>query len=436
MTTNQSETSNVIEVWSDGGYLSQSAVEVLTEASSGTATRIVERKTTTMTPTEIDALGIRATPAVICNGGVVFVGKPTAEDALLLVKRAEIDRVILEYAVSKSQALRRFAEGNSPSKSIALSLAREFQPFCFEFPLFLAAAISHIRDDKSRLLLVSNLYEEHGNLELDRFHPALFRKFMRGVGVEPDSLEIDQASPGVQAAERVTAICREGPAYRALATLYAIELSFAPICDVIVAGLKHVKLAAEAEYFWVLHSGVDVEHAEQLRAALLTVCRSPEEWHSAVELAGEISQMFFTLFDYIASASVVTTGEELEVYETIKRICSESHFAASHPVNYKDAVYYFGINVGSPERWFMRAFCDTRRHSLVTRLPLQSMAMLAPGFVAEAAPPVFGASRVYFNKPQDLDKLRALVLLAYEREVKRGETASAGIDTPEAAGSW
>jgi pyrroloquinoline quinone (PQQ) biosynthesis protein C len=436
MTTNKSETPNVVEVWGDGGYLSQSAVAVLTEASSGTATQVIERKVATLTPKEIDARGIRATPTIMCNGTVAFVGIPSPEDAYVLVKRAEIDRVILEYAVSKSQPLRQFAEGNSSNKSIALSLAREFQPFCFEFPLFLAAAISHIRDDKSRLLLVSNLYEEHGDLELDRFHPVLFRKFMSGVGVEADSLELDPASPGVQAAERVTAICREGPAYKALATLYAIELSFAPICDVIVAGLKHLKLSAEAEHFWILHSGADVEHAEQLRKALLTVCRSPEEWRSAVELAGEISQMFFTLFDYIARADVVTTGEELEVYETIRRICSDSPSAAKYPVQYTDAVYYFGINLGPPERWFLRAFCDTRRHSLVSRLPLQHVAMLAPGFGAEAAPAVFGTSRVYFDKPRDLEKLRALVLLAYEREIKRGETGSAGMDTPEAAGSW
>ncbi|MGE5306952.1 MAG: iron-containing redox enzyme family protein [Alphaproteobacteria bacterium] len=436
MTTDKSATPNVVEVWSDGGYLSQTAVAVLTEASSGTATRVVERNVHTISPKEIDVLGIRATPTIMCNGTVAFVGIPSPEDAFVLIKRAEIDRVILEWAVSQSQALRQFAEGNSSNKSVALSLAREFQPFCFEFPLFLAAAISHIRDDKSRLLLVSNLYEEHGNLELDRFHPALFRKFMRGIGVEPDSLELDPASPGVQAAERVTAICREGPAYKALATLYAIELSFAPICDVIVAGLKHLKLSAETEYFWILHSGADVEHAEQLRAALLNVCRSPEDWHSAVELAGEISQMFFTLFDYIARADVVTTDEELEVYETVKRICNDSPSAAKYPVQYKDAVYYFGINLGPADRWFLRAFCDAQRHSLVSRLPLQQVTMLAPGFVVEAAPAVFGASRVYFNKPQDLEKARALVLSAYEREIKRAEIGSAGMDTPEAAGSW
>lgn len=198
MTKTESENSDLIEVWSDGGYLSQSTIVLLTEASSGTSTRIAERKIASLSPMEIDALGLRATPSVVCNGAVAYVGKPTPEEGLLLVKRAEIDRVILEYVVSKSEALQRFAKGSSANKSIALSLAREFQPFCFEFPLFLAAAISHIRDDKSRLLLVSNLYEEHGNLELDRFHPALFRKFMQGVGVDPQSLDLDEASPGVQ----------------------------------------------------------------------------------------------------------------------------------------------------------------------------------------------------------------------------------------------
>lgn len=200
----------------------------------------------------------------------------------------------------------------------------------------------------------------------------------------------------------------------------------------IVAGLRHLNLSSEAEHFWILHSGADVEHAEQLRIALLNVCQSSQEWRAAVELAGEISQMFFTLFDYIASASLVTTGEELEVYETIKRICSDSPFAASHPVKYKDAVYYFGINIGSADRWFVRAFCDTRRHSIVTRLPVERAAKLSPGFTVEAVPEVFGSSRVYFGAPKDIEKLRTLVLFSYEREVKRAETGS----VEEEAASW
>lgn len=83
-------------------------------------------------------------------------------------------------------------------------------------------------------------------------------------------------------------------------------------------------------------------------------------------------------------------------------------------------MYYFGINFGAPDRWFLRAFCDTRRHSVVTRLPVDQATMLSPGFEVEAVSSVFGTSRVYFNTSKDLEKLRALVFSAYETEAKRG----------------
>jgi hypothetical protein len=194
----------------------------------------------------------------------------------------------------------------------------------------------------------------------------------------------------------------------------------------VLDGLRPLALSAEATKFFVVHSGADIVHSEQLRKALFKVCKTEDDWRTAVATAGEASQMFYTLFDFIASAQLVTTGEELEVYETIKRLCADSPFAVSHPVQYKDAVYYFGINIGAPDRWFLRAFCDTRRHSLVTRLPLDQAAMLSPGFQVEAAPGVFGASRVYFNTAKDVEKLRPLVFVAYENEAKRSVTAPAG----------
>ncbi len=421
MAKTESENSNLIEVWSDGGYLSQSALAVITEASKGTPNRVVERRIAELSPKEIEALGLRATPAIMMNNSLAFEGRPSSEEAALLVKRAEIDRAILEYDVHRSAAMQRFASGSARSDSIALSLAQEFYHLCREFPLFLAAAISHIQDDESRLLLVSNLYEEHGNLDIERLHPALFRQFIRSMGLEPAIVEkVTEGSPGVEAAQTMTTICRQGPAIRALATLYAIELWFAPACDMVLEGLRPLALSSEAIKFFVVHSGADVIHSEQLRKALFKVCKTQDEWRTAVNNAGEASHMFYTLFDFIASAQFVTTGEELEIYEAIKRMCADSPFSASHPIQYKDAVYYFGINIGAPDRWFLRAFCDTRRHSVVTRLPVEQAAMLSPGFEVEAVPAVFGTSRVYFNTSKDLEKLRALVFSAYETEAKKG----------------
>ncbi len=427
----QANTPEPIEVYSDGGYLSQETLSLLSEAAAGSSQRVVEHRISDMLPDQINTVGLRATPSIALNGSIAFEGRPSREQAALLVKRAEIDRVILEYAVQKSEAMQRFASGSAPNESIALTLAREFYPLCREFPLFLAAAISHVQDEKARLLLVSNLYEEHGDLDIERLHPALFRQFIRAMGLEPEKIEQwDEGSPGVQAARQITTICREGPVHRALATLYAIELWFGPACEMMIAGLRPLKLSSEATRFFVVHSGADIVHSEQLRTALLKTCRTESEWRTAVELAGETSHMFFTLFDFIASASLVTTGEELQVYDTIKRLCADSPFAATCPVQYKDAVYYFGINIGTPDHWFLRAFCDTRKHSLVTRLAVDQAKLLSPGFEVEAALAVFGTSRVYFDTRQDLEKLRALIFFAYEDEVKRIATGAAALVPP------
>ncbi len=422
---------STITVYSDGCRLCTDAVAIVSRVAKGSPDAVVERRIADLDATALAQLGLRATPAIALDGqGVVSVGCPTEDEAALLVRRAEIDARILAHAIPTSEAIQRFAKGNTKSEATAKALASEFYPFCNEFPLFLAAAISHVHDEKSRLLLVSNLYEEHGNLDLERLHPALFRKFVKGLGLESAKLEqYDRGTPGAQASQWVTSICREGPAHRALATLYAVELLFAPCCDIIIKGLKHLHLAPESVYFWELHSGKDVEHAEQLRAGLLKACPTPEAWRESVELASDVSLMFYELFDFIARANTVTTGQELEVFQTVKRLCHDSSAAKKHPVEYKDAAYYFGINIGKPEHWFLRAFCDTDRHSIVTRFPLERAKLLSPGFDVERAPDVFGQSRVYFQAPKDLERLRALVVAAYEQEVQRAET---GADAEEA----
>jgi predicted type IV restriction endonuclease len=72
----------------------------------------------------------------------------------------------------------------------------------------------------------------------------------------------------------------------------------------------------------------------------------------------------------------------------------------------------------------LRAFCDTRRHSIVTRLPVERATQLSPGFTVEAVPEVLGRSRVYFGALNDIEKLRTLVILADAREVQHAETGS------------
>lgn len=222
-----------------------------------------------------------------------------------------IDVAIGKNSIVESESVKTFAKG--ASLAAARRLACEFYPFCFEFPLFLAAAISHLRDERARLLLVGNLYEEHGGLDAAKIHPELFRRYMRELGLDPAAHQDGESSVlGARTAKRVTDICRHGPAHRALAALYAIELLFGPLCEELARGLSSLSLSDQAMNFFVVHSGADVVHAEQLRRALAGAIRNHADFLDALDIASEVSGLFYDLFELIARAPRArTTTDDL-----------------------------------------------------------------------------------------------------------------------------
>jgi hypothetical protein len=117
------------------------------------------------------------------------------------------------------------------------------------------------------------------------------------------------------------------------------------------------------------------------------------------------------------SAQVVTTEEELEIYRIASRLCEESSLKV--PIKYKDTVSYFGINIGVVTRWFLRVYTNGPRKFVATRLTVDQATMVAPGFQVDAAPESMGKSRIYFSTASDFERLRALVIVAYEEEVRR-----------------
>jgi len=118
----------------------------------------------------------------------------------------------------------------------------------------------------------------------------------------------------------------------------------------------------------------------------------------------------------VGGAQVVTTEEELDLFERVRRICADS--SESSEVAYRDTTGYFGINLGRVGQWFIRAFLSGKK-SLVLRLPVEQVAQLAPGFDVEAAPESVGKSRISISSVKDVERLRALVLVAYEDAVRR-----------------
>ena len=53
------------------------------------------------------------------------------------------------------------------------------------------------------------------------------------------------------------------------------------------------------------------------------------------------------------AAKIVTTAEELDLFERVKKIVAQS--AVKSPVAFKDTATYFGVNLGPVRRWFLRS---------------------------------------------------------------------------------
>lgn len=213
----------------------------------------------------------------------------------------ELDKRVLAHAITNSEAAQRFARGEC-DRAAAIAFAREYYPVCLQFPLFLAAAISHVSDEDTRLLLVANLYEEHGNLDATRTHPELFRGYIRSLDLSPEALA-DGGSVGARLAQRFRTVCQEGPDYRAAAILYAFEALFSPACALIAEGLRRMGMSDTAVTFFDVHAIADVSHAAQLRTSVAAACRSRREWEVAVATADEGGRLLYELFDFAAATS-------------------------------------------------------------------------------------------------------------------------------------
>ena len=141
-----------------------------------------------------------------------------------------------------------------------------------------------------------------------------------------------------------------------------------------------------------------------------------------------------------AGKGVVTTQEELDAYEVVRRICADSPAASKAQVHYRDAVNYFGINIGNTKKWFVRLFFDGKRKSVVTKVPADRATLLAPGFEVDVPSENVGKSRVYVSDRsgssdlKDLERLRPLLMLAFEDEVRRAEAGDAPEEEESPAG--
>jgi hypothetical protein len=142
---------------------------------------------------------------------------------------------------------------------------------------------------------------------------------------------------------------------------------------------------------------------------------SPEEQHDAEEPT--------------THRGIVTTERELRGFELVKNIFDSSSLAAAKiydsstrkevPVilSYKDTTAYFGINFNKPSWWIMRLYVEGRKNWIGFNVDEAVGAALVPAGMTRLDAQAFSAFRVQVDSPEDIDKLRDLVLAAMKKTI-------------------
>lgn len=119
-------------------------------------------------------------------------------------------------------------------------------------------------------------------------------------------------------------------------------------------------------------------------------------------------------------SKIVTTEEELAVFEKIKAI-TETSTKYKFELKHKDTISYFGINLGKNTWWFLRFYLNSQKKSFITRLSADEVKALAPDFEVQEAPVSQGesAAKIFISALDDLDRLAPVILKCYELEAAK-----------------
>jgi len=159
-------------------------------------------------------------------------------------------------------------------------LGVQMYKFSSEFTRFLAKALVSCRDERARIVIAENLWDELGEGDPDLAHPALFRRFTRALGI-PDE-ELAARAPEPETMGLIDTYLGLADQYGELGLLgalcFASEGIVAALYSQIEAGLlKTVALGKDDLAFFEVHIHVDDGHARNLESILLPRLNSPRD---------------------------------------------------------------------------------------------------------------------------------------------------------------
>jgi pyrroloquinoline-quinone synthase len=138
------------------------------------------------------------------------------------------------------------------------------------YPRPMAALVGRIPNPRSRLDILHNLVEEHGEFHLEAIHETTFRRFLRSIGSRVDDFDAHPRWPEVRAFNSVlTTACVLDELEVGVCCMGVIEQAFARISARIgQAVVARGFVPKDKLVHYALHASIDERHAEEFFAVI------------------------------------------------------------------------------------------------------------------------------------------------------------------------
>ncbi|TCJ16065.1 iron-containing redox enzyme family protein [Rubrobacter taiwanensis] len=190
-----------------------------------------------------------------------------------------LKREVIAHPALTHPFLERFGEGDVDEEGVR-AFAIHYYRHIRVSRLYLAAVISNARDDEPlQLALAGILFDEYGELDPERTHPALYRRFMRALGITEEEWAAPETLPEVEAfIEEHYRICRDPDIRLGLGALGpASEWPVPPIYVRLCEGLRKATELSEPDLeIFTSHVIMDVEHARIMMDAVAPYAEDAE----------------------------------------------------------------------------------------------------------------------------------------------------------------
>jgi pyrroloquinoline-quinone synthase len=179
------------------------------------------------------------------------------------------NQIIRRVGLLQNPYFTSLADGSMSKEAFRASQEQFFFAVRY-FPRPMAALIARMPDPLSRLDILHNLVEEHGDFRQDQFHQNTFRAFLGSIGAgNPEAAGI-RVWPAVLAFNGVlmaAAACDEIEV--GVGCLGIIERAFADVSALIGQAVTHQGWVAAAELVhYAIHAELDIRHAEEFFAVV------------------------------------------------------------------------------------------------------------------------------------------------------------------------